>query len=179
METWKDVSGFEGKYQVSNLGRVKSLARTRNKHHYPEKILNTTHRLTKDGYARVTLRDDFGINHEYRVNKLVALTYLPNPSNKETVNHKDGNKLNNEVTNLEWATRSENMKHAYRHNLKKPMQGQENANAKLSDDEVRQIRKSYIRQSKTYGTVALARKYGVTPRVIGQIVRRISYKNVQ
>lgn len=178
MENWKDVSGFEGKYQVSDLGRVKSLDRVRAKHRYPEKILNSANRLTHDGYARVTLRDDNGVNHEFRVNKLVALTFLPNPLRKATVNHKDGNKLNNKLTNLEWATRSENMKHAYRHGLKKPVQGNANGNAKLSDEDVRLIRKRYVRQSQTDGTVALAREFGVTPRVIGQIVRGESYRNV-
>ena len=70
------------------------------------------------------------------------------------------------------------MQHAYKHHLKKPMQGALNANAKLTPEQVRQIRKEYIPQSTKYGTVALAKKYGVTNRVIGLVVRHKAYRNV-
>lgn len=73
---------------------------------------------TRNGYLAVTLREDNGGCRRAYVHRLVAETYLPNPENKSDVNHKDGNKLNNHLDNLEWATRSENLKHAYDMGLK-------------------------------------------------------------
>jgi|688.fasta_scaffold508694_2 hypothetical protein len=115
MEKWKDIKGYEGKYQVSNLGNVKSLQRFAN--HWqggirivPEKILK---QFIKQGYYYV----DLGNKKQYRVNRLVACEFLINTYNKAEVNHNDGNKLNNHATNLEWATRSENMKHCYKTGL--------------------------------------------------------------
>jgi hypothetical protein len=181
MEVWKDIKGYEGKYQISSYGRVKSLKRrTRTNHLVPERLLNTTTRLTKDGYCRVTLIGEHGRGdaHDYRVHRLVAQAFIPNPENKATVNHIDGDKTNNHVENLEWNTREENMQHAYKHHLKKSMQGALNDNAKLTPEQVRQIRKEYIPQSTKYGTVALAKKYGVTNRVIGLVVRHKAYRNV-
>ena len=113
-----------------------------------------------------------------RVNRLIAQAFIPNPENKPTVNHKNGNKLDNRVENLEWMTREENMQHAYDNALKKPTRGPFNAQAKLSESDVRYIRKHYKRQDKTFGTVGLAKKFGTSPRVIGLIVRGLSYKNV-
>lgn len=74
--------------------------------------------INRDGYAMVKLCDN-GYEKNCSVHRLVAETFLPNPDNKKTVNHKDGNKTNNKVENLEWATYSENEKHAYKHNLRK------------------------------------------------------------
>ncbi|WP_052493601.1 NUMOD4 domain-containing protein [Levilactobacillus brevis] len=179
MEIWKDIPGFEKKYQVSNLGRIKSLDRMRRKHHYPGRVLNTTKRLTHDGYARVPIRDDFGKQHEYRVNKLVATVFIPNPKGKSSINHIDGNKLNNAVCNLEWVTRSENMKHAYLHGLKKPVTGTKNGNAKLTAEQVMTIRSEYVPYSRTHGTVALGKKYGITNAAIGRVVRGTGYKDVK
>lgn len=175
MEEWKDIKGYEGKYQVSNLGRVKSLKRlATNNHWIKEKILNESgKKKTRDGYLMVSLA-----GKTFRVNRLVAETFIPNPLNKLSVNHIDGDKTNNRVDNLEWVTLSENMRHAYKNKLKVSKQGSENPNAKLSKEDVIQIRKEYEWQSKEHGTVALAKKYGVTNATIGHIIRRETYKNV-
>lgn len=96
-EVWKDIKGCEGFYQVSNLGRIKN----------KNKILKGW--ITKYGYKRVSLK-----NKRYLVHRLVAEAFLDHPKNLTQVNHKDGNKLNNCVSNLEWCTPSENMQHAFK-----------------------------------------------------------------
>lgn len=112
-EIWKAIKDYEGKYEVSNLGRVKSLERTsRFNRKIKEKILAP--REHTGGYLRVQLsRKDFYIH------RLVAETFIPNPENKSQVNHIDGNKRNNRVDNLEWNTPLENNLHAIRTGLNK------------------------------------------------------------
>lgn len=106
-EEWKDIPGYEGLYQVSNLGRVKSLARQyqTGAHNVtislPEVILKTKVRRT--GYSLVTLNKD-GVPKDAYVHRLVAQNFLANDDNLPYVNHKDGNPRNNHVENLEWCT---------------------------------------------------------------------------
>ena len=112
-EIWKDIPGYEGLYQVSNRGNVKSLARfdPENPHgsRSKERILKfdiTEHNSTS--YARVTL-SKYGTTIRFLVHRLVALVFIPNPDNKPFINHIDNNGLNNSIENLEWVTPSENM----------------------------------------------------------------------
>ena len=112
-EEWKDIKNYEGLYQVSNLGNVKSLERNKSNGKglvkIDEKIL--TQNITNWGYCKVALYKN-GARKYYKVHRLVAEAFIPNPNNKEQINHIDGNKLNNNVNNLEWNTRIENMNHA-------------------------------------------------------------------
>lgn len=113
VEIWKDIKGYEGLYQVSTCGRIKSLARmvpfsnihTSGYRQLKEKILKGG--ITKDGYNVVTLRKD-NIGKIYSIHRLVAETFIPNPNNLPEVNHKDENKVNNHVDNLEWCTHQYN-----------------------------------------------------------------------
>jgi hypothetical protein len=111
---WKDIVGFEGYYQISDDGVVKSLERTvKTKtgiRTYGERILKQE--ICNSGYCRVTLAKE-GEKHRELVHRLVAIHFIENPLNKREVNHIDGNKRNNNVSNLEWATSSENQSHAY------------------------------------------------------------------
>lgn len=175
-EIWKDIEGYEGFYQISNLGRVKSLGGWCGTAKRKEKIRSTS--LTHDGYVKVRLIHQ-GKDKTMRVHRLVAEAFIANPKNKDTVNHIDGNKQNNMVSNLEWVDRTEQMIHAYGLGLKTSRVGSHNSNAKLTDEQVREIRKLYIPYSKEFGTVALAEKYGVTNRVIGLIVKNKAYKNAK
>ena len=102
-EEWRDIPNYENKYLVSNLGNVKSLNYRGN--------TNTEHKLTFDtssGYARVTLFDKNGCRKKFSVHFLVAITFISNPNKLPCINHKDENKLNNEVSNLEWCTHKYN-----------------------------------------------------------------------
>ena len=117
MEIWKDIEGYENKYQVSNLGNVKSLETwTGDKYIRREKILKNM--VYGNGYYYVCLSKN-GKVKKYKVNRLVAQAFIPNPDNKPFTNHIDGDKLNNNVDNLEWCTQSENMKHASMIGLRK------------------------------------------------------------
>lgn len=108
MEIWKDIPGYEGKYQVSNFGNVKSLNYHRTKN---EKFL--TGKIDKDGY-RVILLSRNQKKKSVSVHRLVAEAFIPNLNNKPEVNHKDRDKQNNVVSNLEWVTSFENTQHCIR-----------------------------------------------------------------
>jgi len=104
-EIWKSIGGFEGIYQISNCGNVRSVKRSKNLKH------NNSH-----GYFTVDLYLN-GIRKKIRVHRLVAEAFIPNPDNKPEVNHEDGVKTNNNASNLTWMTHSENGLHAYRTGL--------------------------------------------------------------
>ena len=114
-EVWKDIKGYEGLYQVSNMGRVKSVARTvtwknQSVKRYKERIMKTRQ---KQGYASVCLfKDD--IRRDFKVHRLVAEAFISNPNNLPFINHIDENKLNNKVENLEWCSREYNNNYGQR-----------------------------------------------------------------
>ena len=120
MEEWRDIAGYEGKYQVSNLGNVRSVDRT---------FINTcgvtvTRKGTvlkpnphRDGYLKVTMHKG-GRGNVTVIHRCVANAFIPNEKNLPQVNHKDGNKQNNTVENLEWCTAFDNMNHAKQQGLR-------------------------------------------------------------
>ena len=115
METWKPVKGFEKYYEASNTGKIKrrdglTFYKDGRVARFSETILRPT--LNHKGYEKVYLSVESKKYSRY-VHRLIAQTYIPNPENKITVNHKDCNKRNNAVENLEWLTNTENMQHAF------------------------------------------------------------------
>lgn len=106
-EIWKDIKGYEGLYQISNLGRVKSLKRMIKKRKCEE--ITKIPSITNKGYYRLPLCK-YGKIKYFHIHRLVAETFIPNLENKPTVDHIDRNKLNNVVSNLRWATYNEQIK---------------------------------------------------------------------
>ena len=106
---WKDIKGYEGIYQVDENGNVKSCERNTSGKHIKEKIIKGGN--YSNDYRFVCLRKD-GKNSNKSIHRLVANAFIPNPNNYPYVNHKDGNKSNNNVTNLEWCTAKQNLQHA-------------------------------------------------------------------
>src|SRR5688572_79444 len=115
MEQWKDIQGYEGKYQISDCGNVRRIREyainSRVKSKTPER--NLTPMYNRQGYVKVQLRKDNGFKN-YFVHRLVASHFLNNDGDKKTVNHKNGIKDDNHLSNLEWCTQSENNYHKYR-----------------------------------------------------------------
>lgn len=107
-EIWKPIPGWEGLYEVSNLGKIKSLDRAKKGH--KGRIL--TPKITRYGYLSVALSRDNKKKYNF-VHRLVAISFIPNPDNKPYVDHKDNNKLNAKLENLQWVTESENNKFAF------------------------------------------------------------------
>jgi len=118
MEEWRDISGYEGLYQVSNLSRVKSLDRTLDisnpprKRFFKGKILSPI--KSKIGYLVVSLTDDDKKRKIHYIHRLTAIAFIPNSNGVDTINHIDSDKTNNSLDNLEWCTQRENMSHFFK-----------------------------------------------------------------
>ena len=166
-EQWRDVSGYEGLYQVSTLGRVKSF--------HNDKIIIRKPVTLSGGYQQVSL-DKNGKRKCMGIHVLVAKMFIPNPENKPMIDHYDRNPANNAVWNLRWVTNSENQRHAVELNAKRS--GCDNLRSNLSPEQVRNIRQLYVRKSHEFGSVSLAKMFGVSISIIKRIVNGTSYKNI-
>lgn len=167
-EIWKEteISG----YFISTLGRLKGRS---------GKIINT-YLNKRTGYLGVCLKPSGrqGKAKCLKVHILVAKAFIPNPENKPQVNHIDGNKLNNNVSNLEWCTGKENIQHAVKNNLITYLKGEDNPQAKFTNEQASWIREHYIPRDKVFGARALGRKFGVPHNRISDIINDKTYKNI-
>jgi hypothetical protein len=159
-EKWKDIPSYEGLYKISSFGRVRSLTR---KGSLVDRMMKLNH--DNYGYACVNLCKDGKLKF-FRIHRLVAISFVPNPFKKPHVNHIDGNKGNPVSSNLEWVTRSENHKHAFLNGF------QTVPTTKLTNELVMEIIKS------KKGPTELAKIYGVTKRTICQIRSGETWNNV-
>ncbi len=160
-EIWKPIKNYEGIYEVSNFGMVRSLDRiSSNGKRVKAKHLKLC--AKSDGYIVVGLYKNGRQKTSY-VHKLVADAFIPRVGNKTEINHIDGNKKNNRVSNIEWSSRSENIKHAYETGLKKPNY------AKLNEVLVMEI-KAMINEGKT--NVKISEIYNVSESTISNIKKR-------
>lgn len=132
------------------------------------------HSMSNTGYFTVYVDGKNRLLH-----RLIAETFIPNPCNLPVVNHKDGNKLNNAVENLEWCTHKENNRHAVETGLNpyKVLYGEKSRNHKLTQDEVDYIRRVYVKYDKFFGGRALAKRFNVTESCISQIIQRKNWSD--
>lgn len=153
-EIWKDVVGYETLFSVSNLGNVRSKRTNR--------ILKQ--HLNKQGRFAIATKigGRKGLDLCFKVHRLVATAFIPNPNNKPTVNHTDGNKINNCADNLEWATHSENIQHAWDNGLIVPRTGP----LSLTHEQILFIQQNYVPYSRKYGSRALSRMMNVAHTTI-------------
>lgn len=178
-ELWKPIKGFEGLYEISNFGRVKSLSRKRNKrgggfYWDKEKILKD--HPTGTNYRFVALCKEGKYKH-YQVHRLVAIHFIDNPENKEQVNHLDGSRDNNHVDNLEWCTRAENYHHADSIGRIKDdrNRGENNGLSIMNEKKVLVIRK---RREKGDSYKELSNEFNCSIGCIQGIVSRATWKHI-
>lgn len=170
-EIWKDIKGYGGLYQVSSFGRVKSLARIKSKNgFYKEKFMRPNN--NGNGYLQIGLSKNNKVIYYY-IHRLVAQAFLLNINNYKYINHKDGNKTNNKVNNLEWCTQSENVKHAYRIKLM-DKKGEKHHLSKLTKNDIFFIRKN----SKNYLQKELAEMFKISQQQVSRIINKIEWSHV-
>jgi hypothetical protein len=177
-EIWKNIPAYEGMYQVSNLGRVKTVAReVKNTAKSFRKLEEKIHTPCDNGngYKYVTLSMS-RVRSNYYIHRIVAEVFLCNCFELLEVNHIDGNKANNRVDNLEWCTRSENAKHAHKSGLNHVLKGEANPGAKLTEEIVRKVRELY--DTGQYTQKKLAEDFGIGKGYIFHIVHRNKWKHV-
>ena len=147
---WRDIPGYEGLYQASNDGHVKALER---KSWNGKVICIRSERLltpqkVAGGYYQICITPNNKQIRKY-LHRLIAEAWISNPDNKPFINHKDGNKSNNSISNLEWCTRSENVKHAFATGLM-CNKGEKSPVSKLKEEDVLSIRIRYYIGESTY-----------------------------
>lgn len=181
MEEWRPIVGYEGFYEVSNKGQIRSLTRiwfhknrwgTKTKYHAKGKKMRFSRSSSGTGYFQVVLCKDT-VKRWLLVHRIVALAFCARPSPKCEVNHINGNKLDNEAKNLEWVTRLENIRHCWETGRRRP--GEYHNRSKLTQRQVDEIRANFDYEklkTKRPGYLAIGRKYGVHRNTIRGIIKR-------
>ena len=175
MEQWKTIEGFKSRYgkpyHVSSEGRFKN--------DYGKILSFHPH---KKGYLMVQIPKNGKTDARWQAHRLVAKAFIPNPYNLPQVNHKDGDKKNNCVSNLEWCTNLENMQHSWEIGLRVvgTFTGEKNRNSLLTNQQALEIRNAPLRKGPyaEFTRKALAEKYNVTEHVIKDIRNGRSYKGI-
>lgn len=165
MEIYKDIIGYEGKYKISNLGNVLSYPKVRCR---KEKVLKPM--IMKNGYLTVDLCKDKTINR-FLIHRLVADAFIENAESKYSVNHKNGIKSDNCISNLEWSTRSENQKHAILIGLR-TAKGMKNSQSKLKDNEVISV----FNDVRPYALIS--KQYNISIPTVSDIKRGHTWRHI-
>ncbi len=174
-EIWKDVVGYEGLYQVSSLGRIRSLDRIVKtaKYSYSIKGKILSHSNSKKRYPNLRL-SRFGKFKNVVIHRLMAIAFLPNPLNKKEVNHINGIKNDNRLENLEWVTPKENSVHSRLTGLAK-QNGEDSVWAKLKNEDVLVIREM-AENGITFREIG--EKFGIQPMTAWNIANRKRWKHI-
>ena len=153
-EIWKDIQGYEGHYQISNIGRVKSLARKKNhiKGFAITKEIILKQQKNFDGYYNLSLKLNC-CRKNYSIHRLVAIHFISNLDNKKEVNHINGIKQDNRVENLEWCTRRENIIHSFNTGLNAGNKGEKHGMSKITELQVLEI-KQRLKNGQTHQKIA-------------------------
>lgn len=171
----KNIKGFEDLYSIDEFGNVISHSRWHNAGRCG--YLTKERQLKKvdfSGYHIVFLTKNRKAKYFF-IHRLVAQAFIPNPENKPFVNHIDGDKLNNHVSNLEWCTAKENCVHAHETGLVN-CSGESHVLSKLTESQVQEIRKRYKNEKISHRK--LAEEYSVSHMLIGKIIRKINWKHI-
>ena len=168
-EHWLPVVGYEGVYSISDLGRLRRVTRTRGS----RRSLFMKGIRTKKGYLRAALRSN-GQAKDVLIHNLVLKAFIGEAPSLQC-NHKNGIKTDNRLVNLEWVTGQENIGHAWRLGLMRPLRGEQHGTAKLTEADVVAIRAAYA-AGTTHG--ALGRQYGVSQGTCSRVVLRKSWAHV-
>lgn len=177
-EVWKDIEGYEGIYQVSNLGRIKSLDRKVRSRWglMKQKGIVLKSRIC-NGYVLICLSKN-GKNKDVSVHRVIAKSWVPGRTDaKNEVNHIDGDKTNNSVDNLEWCDRRHNIQHSIRIGLRTRQDGAGGYSAILTEKEVKEIRE-LKKNNPTISQPTLGRMFGISKSEIGYILNRAVWKNI-
>ena len=183
-EVWRPIPKFEGYYEASNMGRIKSLDRTIEK---PDKKTGKINYMTRKGKIfKIRFKQNrrymvirlckYGYILNAPVHRVIAMTFIPNPDNKPQVNHINGIKTDNRVENLNWVNNSENVLHAIDSGLMKYAVGENHGSALFTEEDVLKIRE--LHASKKYNMVEIGKMFNTNNSRIYEIVSRKTWKHI-
>lgn len=166
-EKWQDIPGYKRKYQASNFGRIRNL----------ETGLILNPQTTKKGYKRVSLYNNKGRTSMF-VHKAILITFVGDrPDNCSLIRHLDGDPSNNHISNLRYGTHKENSLDCKKHG--NFLIGEQRPQAKITQAIADEIRAEYVWYSRTHGSYALARKYGVSADTVQLVVKGATWTSTQ